>query len=285
MLCERAGEPLAGSAGLDALSVSVAWPKALWHAGDAARSQGLPAGLGDVLADAKAARRGLKLRLFQREPDPPRDRVEVVAAGAGLAVRVDRVPLDALAECVRMLALGEAPPGAQPLGPEILVCTDGKHDRCCAEYGFALYRALAQESLRRGSLVRVAESSHLGGHRFAANCLVLPALELYGRLEASHAAALLDAVEERRVLGAHLRGRLGTEELVQVAEAWLHQAHPRLSLDRALVLHQDGSTARVEVLAGSQRFPLRCHAREFLGPSSCGEAPEPRLRWVADLDR
>jgi hypothetical protein len=264
--------------------VGVAWPKPLWHAEDAHRSEGLPGELADALAEAKKLGRGLKLRLFQREPDPPRERVELVAAGHGVALRLAEVPLGELSDRVRRIARGETPLGAAPLDPEILVCTDGKHDRCCAEYGFALYRALRSEAARRGSRVRVAESSHLGGHRFAANCLLLPSLALYGRLDPAHAGALLDAAADvvPSLLRAHLRGRLGTEELIQVADAWLAETHPELPLECATVMDADDERAHVEVRAGTARFELRCRSREFLGPSSCGEPAETRRRWIAE---
>ncbi len=280
--CARGGEPLAGSAGQDALHLGIAWPKTWWHPEDAHRSSGLPAELAGVLAEAKAERRGLKLRLFQREGDARRDAVELVAAGRGLGVRIGEVPLGELAACVRAVARGEIPAGAEPLGREIFVCTDGKHDRCCAEFGFALYRELLREAAGRGSSVHVAESSHLGGHRFAANCLVLPGLELYGRVERSHAAALLDAVEQGRVLHGHLRGRLGSDELCQIADAWLRAAHPELTPDGTRILEQDGDAACVEVCAGARRFALRCATREFVGAGSCGDPPETRRRWVVE---
>ncbi len=54
--------------------------------------------------------------------------------------------------------------------PLLLVCTHGKHDRCCARYGRPLHHAL-DEQAEDGW---VWQSSHVGGDRFAGNVVVLP---------------------------------------------------------------------------------------------------------------
>ena len=58
---------------------------------------------------------------------------------------------------------------------DILVCTHGSHDICCASIGYPIYDALRNRYARElnGSL-RVWRVSHLGGHRFAPNLVDLP---------------------------------------------------------------------------------------------------------------
>ena len=58
---------------------------------------------------------------------------------------------------------------------DILVCTHGSRDTCCATFGFPIYERLRQEyaPLLNGRL-RVWRSSHLGGHRLAPNLVDLP---------------------------------------------------------------------------------------------------------------
>ena len=53
------------------------------------------------------------------------------------------------------------------------------------------------------------ECSHLGGDRFAANVLVLPAGLLYGRVLPFAAPEFVAAAEAGEVVGALLRGRIG----------------------------------------------------------------------------
>ena len=53
--------------------------------------------------------------------------------------------------------------------PLFLVCTHGRRDKCCAKYGFALYKFL--KGIAGDSLW---QSSHVGGDRFAANLVSFP---------------------------------------------------------------------------------------------------------------
>ena len=99
--------------------------------------------------------------------------------------------------------------------PLYLVCVHGSRDRCCAERGRSVAAALA--ALRPG---RVWESSHLGGHRFAANVLALPAGLLYGRVLASDAALFVDATEADEVLARSVRGQVGVPAVAQAALAF-----------------------------------------------------------------
>ncbi len=61
----------------------------------------------------------------------------------------------------------------------ILVCTNGRHDQCCANLGRPLVRALRDSPWAD----RVWECSHIGGDRFAANVVVLPDSLYFGRVD------------------------------------------------------------------------------------------------------
>src|SRR5262245_13618317 len=62
-------------------------------------------------------------------------------------------------------------PGSNRLDhPLLLVCTHGKHDRCCARYGRPLYEALDEAAEENW----VWQTSHVGGDRFAGNVVCLP---------------------------------------------------------------------------------------------------------------
>ena len=94
-----------------------------------------------------------------------------------------------------------------------LVCTNGARDPCCAIRGPAVAQAL-----ERALPGQVYECSHLGGHRFAANVLVLPEGLLFGRLDARDALALAAELEGGRLPLEHLRGRTRYEPEQQAAE-------------------------------------------------------------------
>jgi hypothetical protein len=101
--------------------------------------------------------------------------------------------------------------------PIYLVCAHSKHDTCCALRGRPVAAALHE--LRPG---RVWETSHVGGDRFAANVLVLPAGLLYGRVLPFAAAEFVAAAEAGDVVGALLRGRVGLPSAAQAALAFAH---------------------------------------------------------------
>lgn len=86
------------------------------------------------------------------------------------------------------------------------VCTHGKRDPCCAEYGRRLVRRLLQidDPALDG---RIWESSHQGGHRFAANLACFPAGVFYGQVEPEEVEDLLARHEAGSIDLDHYRGR------------------------------------------------------------------------------
>jgi hypothetical protein len=140
----------------------------------------------------------------------------------------------------------DSEPGTPDPDPLYLVCAHSKHDTCCALRGRPVAAAL--EAARPG---RVWECSHLGGDRFAANVLVLPAGLLYGRVLPFAAAEFVAAAEAGEVVGALLRGRVGLPAPAQAALAFAHE-HLALRYRRDL---QVVSTTPVE--DGIARVRLR----------------------------
>lgn len=59
------------------------------------------------------------------------------------------------------------------------VCTNGRHDPCCAAFGAPVYQALADYA----GAERVWQTTHIGGHRMAATLIAFPAGIVYGHLD------------------------------------------------------------------------------------------------------
>lgn len=118
---------------------------------------------------------------------------------------------------------GRVPTGEELRGPAALpvfaVCAHGTHDVCCAIQGRPIAAAL--ERLRPG---QVWECSHVGGDRFAANVLVLPDGQLYGRVPESAVDDVVAAAESGRVVAELLRGQVGLAPAVQAALAYVHRS-------------------------------------------------------------
>src|SRR5262249_30443840 len=118
-------------------------------------------------------------------------------------------------------------PGPALDHPLLLVCTHGKHDRCCARYGRPLHAAL-REGLDDDWVWQV---SHIGGDRFAGNLVCLPEGLYFGRVGPDDAWPLLEDYLRRRVRLENFRGRSCYPFAVQAAEHRLREEFGLLEID------------------------------------------------------
>jgi hypothetical protein len=133
-----------------------------------------------------------------------------------------------VARVVREGAAAAEELGGEKSKPLYLVCTHGKRDACCARKGVTLYRALEQVDLD-GDLW---QSSHQGGHRFAANLLYLPFGVHYGRLDSGDVKGLLAAHGSGRIFDLERYRGLSQLSLPhQATEAWLREQIDEMRLD------------------------------------------------------
>ena len=121
-------------------------------------------------------------------------------------------------------------------GPLYLVCTHGRHDRCCALRG----RPVAQ-ALSRSHPEQTWESSHVGGDRFAANLVVLPEGLYLGRLDGLDVAHVVDQLAAGRLPAGHVRGRSSLPLPVQAAQSFAREALDRWGADELRLVRQSGA--------------------------------------------
>ncbi|MCY3885145.1 MAG: hypothetical protein OXG24_09570 [Gammaproteobacteria bacterium] len=93
------------------------------------------------------------------------------------------------------------------------VCTHGTRDLCCSRFGLTTWREL--QLISNG---RTWQSSHLGGHRYAPNVLVLPHGRLYGRVHKEDVGKFFKTVESGDIAVKHLRGRSEFSKDAQACE-------------------------------------------------------------------
>lgn len=149
--------------------------------------------------------------------------------------------------------------GGEPLtDPRYLVCTNGKHDVCCAEFGLPVARAV-----QRLVGARAWECSHVGGDRFAGNLVCLPDGLFYGQLDADTAATVVSAHEAGRISLPHWRGRSTLPFASQAVEALAREALGVDQLDgiRLLKRQKDGAVHRAELLGADGRR-WQAHVRQ-----------------------
>jgi hypothetical protein len=131
--------------------------------------------------------------------------------------------------------------------PLFLVCTHGKHDRCCARYGRPVYDALAEQAEPGW----VWQSTHVGGDRFAANVVVLPAGLYFGRVEPEEALTLLEEILAGRLLLERFRGRSTHRFPAQAADLDVRRQLGLTALDAVRIERVEGDAGpwRVHVVA------------------------------------
>jgi hypothetical protein len=102
--------------------------------------------------------------------------------------------------------------------PLYLVCTNGRRDPCCAAHGPAVFHALSHLSGPD-----VWQTSHVGGHRFAANLVYLPDGLFFGRLDPPSATEVVEGLQRGEMNLDHFRGRACYSEPIQAAEYYLRR--------------------------------------------------------------
>jgi hypothetical protein len=268
-------EPLLGTASMVRSWVLVEHPGA-W--GPAALTEsGLPTHVSEGLG-ALSREHGFRVLLVRR-PARPTDRSRqcfVAHSGRHWRWIEERVVRDV----EELLEVDFSPlPEGRPVGfgsprraPLYLVCTNGRHDPCCANLGRPVARAL-----HRRADGAVWESSHFGGDRFAGNLVVLPHGLYFGRLSPEDAERVVAAYQRGVVDLDNYRGRAGEPFPAQAAEFFVRRQEGMLGVDDLLVteIRRQGRglvqvrfdaprgrsyEVRVQVRLVEEARPLSCNA-------------------------
>lgn len=280
-----AGEPLVGSApralGWVCLEQDGPWGAKAWTSSHL--DPGLGAAIESVAADHHV--RPSLIRRPGRHADvggPSSRRVLVAHSTPGstwLLAGTVRAPDDLLALDWTAVASGDADavtasvPGLVPAPPQLLVCTNGSRDTCCARLGRPVAAAAA-----RLFPDRVWEVTHTSGHRFAPTTVLLPSGCLHGRVLDAGTLLLAEAAGDVVLTG--YRGRSVWPPEGQVAEEHVRRTCQVAGLDDLRVsdsggvwsvTHRDGRRWEVVVTAYA----------EGERPESCGKDARPVTRHTA----
>lgn len=135
--------------------------------------------------------------------------------------------------------------------PLIAVCTQGRHDECCAVRGRPVAAVLAERFPEE-----TWECSHVGGDRFAATMIVFPHALSFGRMDDLDPVHVVEEYRAGRIAAEGFRGRASLPRVVQAAQRAAVEASGdrRLGAHPLLALHEQPGSWLVD-LAGEP--PLR----------------------------
>jgi hypothetical protein len=133
-------------------------------------------------------------------------------------VRFQLTDYDQLTELdIPSIAAGKVSAGGEVVNePMFLVCTHGRRDKCCAKFGYPLYKALHATTKEP-----VWQSSHVGGDRFAANLVCLPHGLFYAHVTERAGQHIVEEYREGRIVLDKYRGRACYSHPVQAAEFFI----------------------------------------------------------------
>lgn len=256
---------------------------------DALLDARLPDGLGAALKQQARAYRAkiLLVRRTRARRDPAR--LNVFAAHTDpRRPRLEHGTVSDLREVLDLDLTALREGGSTGLSPAdgslFCVCTNGRHDACCAELGRPIAAALDAAHPDE-----TWEVSHIGGDRFAGNVVVLPHGLYYGRLDPRSALAMAGAHLAGELDLDHLRGRSSYRMPVQAAEHHLRRHLGATRIDDVVVGRSavDGDLTTTSIAVGSSTYVVR--VRTVVDPATATrltckagrDNPVPRHELVA----
>ncbi|MBD2501565.1 sucrase ferredoxin [Anabaena azotica] len=136
--------------------------------------------------------------------------------------------IEQVADVVRKWLWGKRPDAetATNITRDILVCTHGSYDKCCARYGNSFYfHAHATITNLKLENTRIWRSTHIGGHRFAPTAIDLPEGRYYGLLDQDSFQSILTRTGDIQRLKSVYRGWGILPPAIQVLERDLMLSH------------------------------------------------------------
>ncbi len=255
-IAQTTHSPLAGTGPRGDVYVFIPVPKRFWGENE----MNLAWATEEELRAIQLARRGGVVTRLYNPPPTVEDRKIQVHMG-------DRTPaeLEPLLQLLgRRFGVDKRP------DPQLFVCTHGTRDRCCAKWGFAVYRAALKRYEAGTSPFRPLESSHLGGDRFAATGVFFPSGSMYAHLDTVDLDELFAAEGAGRLQPDFYRGRVFEPEAAQVARYGL--AREGIADDASAPVRflepWPAEEAKVQIADG-RRFIVRLQSVETRFYGSC----------------
>jgi hypothetical protein len=171
--------------------------------------------------------------------------------------------------------------------PLFLVCTNGAYDKCCGKYGISVYL----EAAKNENGFMAWQTTHLGGHRFAANILFLPYGIYYGRVRNVGSRILIEQSINRGIDLEHYRGRSCYSKDVQAAEYFLRKKTGIKEISAfsfISVKNSDKENCLIEFISESDKKTHHVHIKKnkgaFMNYTSCKDQEKSPVAQYRLLD-
>ena len=148
--------------------------------------------------------------------------------------------------------------------PLFLICTNGKRDQCCSKFGLPVYQAMNNVAANNSgfSAESVWQTTHTGGHRFAATMVCLPEGVLFGWVEPSEAEVLMRAYQSHQLYQLNrYRGRSCYGPAVQAADYHLRQELQIAQIDGIELIHAEADDATADGHQRSSQWTVQLRNR------------------------
>ncbi|MEO1429550.1 MAG: sucrase ferredoxin [Cyanobacteria bacterium J06633_8] len=222
----QAGEEIIGTATNNQTYVLIECPTP-WHS-DAFSSRWVPENLRLLAKEAKRAKLPIKFQLIANDFSHKVDSTKLLiyhqeeVGGKGYSKREFKLEnIEQAASAIKKWLWGKSVKCEidATTTRDILVCTHGSHDRCCARYGNPFYfhakHVISDMGLDK---VRIWRSSHFGGHRFAPTMIDLPEGRYYGNLDIESFKSILTHTGDIRRFKDIYRGWGILPKSIQIVE-------------------------------------------------------------------
>lgn len=238
---------------------------------DAVRESRLPAPVAEALTSRAAELRARLLLVRRPGGVVGSTRACFVARTDAWDWWVERFDVEDATELVGLdlapLGQGRRPGGERVDEPLHLVCTNGRHDACCAEFGRPLVAALA--GLSHG---QVWECSHIGGDRFAGNLVSFPHGVYFGYVDASRGPEVAARYERGELDLPHYRGRSAYSFVTQAGESFIREATGLTGVDDLVFERREALDTDTFRVVFTERSGRRHEADVRAGREAAGQA-------------
>lgn len=236
-----------------------------------------------VELDRRSKEHGFRILFLRRSAGRtgPGSRSCFLARAAQCEHWMERLEIDGPADLLDLdpgvLGRTAAPGLGKPAESLFAVCTHGRRDPCCAEYGRRLVRSFETA----GDAGGVWESSHQGGHRFAANLALFPHGLFYGQVAPDGAGRIVESFRDGRLVLDGYRGRSAFDAATQAADYMVRRELGLTGIDDLLpTAREDLGGGRYRVAFNGAMGALSVTLEESDGPMRPESCNKPKLTPV-----